>query len=904
MDFSITTYGGGEVLWQIFNGIAIMLHGSGESYFGPILKLAIGFGGFLAAISAIYKEQGGVFSRQWVIPSFLLLNLFMLPKTSIHIYDPVDSVRGHYYKVDNVPVGLAMVASLPNKLMTGLTQKVEDTMMPASAPEVSRFTHTGPMFAARLIAASQHLSISDPTLKQNVKDFSDRCFWWPYVVLDIDPGATAARESKNILDFVAQDAHPSLGIYWREQGQSRASFKVCKDCVPLIKSKIASSMPNAYKKLSSMLGLFQEGEQTNPIIQSYVQDAWAQVLKESASAHEIVGQQMALNAAREAADDRREELGLSRLNTRLTSLSATRAWEAQKEGWLINGALAARHLPMIQNVMTGLLVMMFLLVLPMTFIPGGFGTLGTWIKMMVWVNSWPIFYAFLNVLGVMWLAKSKQSGITFETQYELADHAFDIYTLVQGLSWSIPFLSWAFISKGGYAMVQMVSGLTSNLGQSVGQSIADNNHSIDVQNFRNRQELNHSVAQQQLGGSWGMAETINDGTMVRTIGVDGTHTFQHAKSQLLDDVNYVQSLQDMYKQSAARNSSLAESDQVSINNAQNQSIASSKEVVTAFANNEGHIQGFSESENKQISQSNERFKSAMENYSEQNTNNSIESGSVAANASVGFKSFGIGASVDGRYALEKNNQETISRAKEYGLTERDLENVVKGLNYALEKRATFSTESSARSAETLRESNDQVRSFSEQKQSHLQKSMQHSQMADKLQSISGSISSNINDDILKYTADRRFKGDLNRAAEWARQDRAGFQSDAQQYLKGFMEHNASWMKDSKSSFIDKEMMNRQYDLYKENAFQNTKPIGSEKLAQKENELGLGQKNQVELAYNNRLIKHNVDTRNERPIEKSKMVKDHYSVEQKFDAEQASFSPKRLAKKLYRGAIGE
>ena len=52
----------------------------------------------------------------------------------------------------------------------------------------------------------------------------------------------------------------------------------------------------------------------NKRLKTYFDDAWVTLAKNTASAHEVAGQQMMMNVYHESGDDKREEFGLARRN--------------------------------------------------------------------------------------------------------------------------------------------------------------------------------------------------------------------------------------------------------------------------------------------------------------------------------------------------------------------------------------------------------------------------------------------------------------------------------------------------------------------------------------------------------------------------------------------------------------
>ena len=101
MDFTIVTYGAGEILDTTFNAIAALINSKTGTLYQPLVRLALIVGLVWATVSMVYGERVQ-FLNNWVIPFFLALTLFFAPTCKLHIHDPV---TGHHYKVDNVPWG-------------------------------------------------------------------------------------------------------------------------------------------------------------------------------------------------------------------------------------------------------------------------------------------------------------------------------------------------------------------------------------------------------------------------------------------------------------------------------------------------------------------------------------------------------------------------------------------------------------------------------------------------------------------------------------------------------------------------------------------------------------------------------------------------------------------------------
>ena len=78
MEQVIYTYGGGEVLWKVFNALA-MIFKSDNSYMTTMVRLTLAIGALWAAYTAMVKGSIMALVHNWALPIFLLLSLFLIP---------------------------------------------------------------------------------------------------------------------------------------------------------------------------------------------------------------------------------------------------------------------------------------------------------------------------------------------------------------------------------------------------------------------------------------------------------------------------------------------------------------------------------------------------------------------------------------------------------------------------------------------------------------------------------------------------------------------------------------------------------------------------------------------------------------------------------------------------------
>ena len=827
MEYAIYTFGGGEILWQVLNSIALIFK-SESTYFTPVAKISLSIGGLWAVMRAVFGGNIGVFAKDWFVPSFFMVTLFLAPKTSVLVIDKVDP--SHVIsKIDHVPAGLALVASTASTISMNITELLEEKLTPLDA-DIGRYSRTGPMFAAHLLAASRDIRVADPRIRKNLKDFMSQCYLWPFILTDIAPGRAEAEKASDLLSFIATHAHPSLGIYWR-QPSGKSTFTYCKNCVASVRAALNQEAPNGFAQLSREVFAGRGGKldpaRTTHKLKSYLSQGWNFISTGGEAAHKLVGQQMLINAYREGLDDKREAHQMPRLHPRLVSYSATRGSAQQNAGFLVSGLMAAKYLPSLQSVFFAILLVAFILILPFSLLPGGVTFVTTWIKMVVWVQSWPMFFAILNCIGLMWLSKaagaellSGDGGLNLLTQNGLADAAWDSYCIVQNLFLSVPILSWALISKGGMALVSLAERMTPALGRALGPSLVDNTPTFDVQAFHNRTIGSYQLAQQQLSPAMYAGSLVDDGRSLMRTSVTGEQTFSQHMSHLKSSVAANSNMEASFTEQGSQDyqAAMAINDQLS--QTRTETLGQTTDIIEGWSKGTVVGKNFSEAENRGTQDTAQKTLHAIDQINQQDTLNEgakwNHTGGFGAKVSgLILQKAGLGAdlNVGTGGALEAGRQETMNKLKQYGVSENDMETLARGVQASVNNSATFNDDHSFRSSEALRASLDRHESLSNQYNATMNRSERFTQMASSMQRISGSLSTNLNDDVLDYVAAKKFSGNKSKAANWSYENPSAFSAEAQSYLSGWESRAKQMVADSKVP-INSQTITSAYGNYK------------------------------------------------------------------------------------------
>ncbi|SPR14336.1 conjugal transfer protein TraG N-terminal domain-containing protein [Orientia tsutsugamushi] len=553
MDYVIYTFGGGDLLWHVFNGIG-RVFASNSEYFTPVGHLALTIGGIWAATRAIFRGNIGIFAMEWFFPSIFIFTLLFAPKSTVWLKDEVSMSAP--VKVDNIPIGIAMFASLSSQTSYFVSKMLENHLLPAYEGLSSR--KTGIMFGAKAVAKIRDVQIHDPVTLTNTKEFLRQCFMKPYIIGNILGKKAAAQQTNDIIGFIEQNIPNNFGIYYREPSNLAISFKSCRQATPLIKAAIHKELNEGLlTNFAAAIGV--QSDQSHMLSQRLkvmTGDTLKYLQREQQDIHEWMKQAMLLNANRESYDDWREKFSLSRIYPNLVSMHAIRGLFQKSFSYLVAGEMAAHMMPILQSVFFALVVSMIFIVFPMGLLPGGYNILKTWILLIIWVSSWPVFFTIIHCLGMISLSSKSGAfgsdyGLNMLSQGSFAEMILYSYATFQMLASSIPMLSWSVIKACAHATANLASQFSPiQVASSLGSNIVDNNLSMDNYSIGNR-----TISQQNLAPSLHMAAIINDGSIKVTTTDDSRQIINKNVDLLLDNYRSSALLQSGYQNQFVRSQS-------------------------------------------------------------------------------------------------------------------------------------------------------------------------------------------------------------------------------------------------------------------------------------------------------------------------------------------------------------
>lgn len=669
MEYTVYTFGGGEILNGVFNAIAMSLNGHDDSLLEPLKRLGLILGAFWAALYALYGDQIKVFTH-WIVPMTVFMNLFFVPTATVWILDPVH----HYHqKVDNVPYGLAALAGHVSTFGYHITGKIESFF---SLPDDLRYQKSGFLFASDIIQKAKTFHITNTDLAENMKSFVGQC-----VLYDAMLGRKYNIDELRNTDYIwgLVSAHPSQArsFVWRDlklpdQPRNRPNIISCSEGVQRFNHLWAAEINNSANLFGKKI--FDKSGVINPRAEllKYLPLAYGQLGNLAKDASDIIKQQMMIYSIVDGVESNSTALGNA------PNFAARRAYLQQRSTYETLGAMAGETLPVMKAVLEAIIYAFFVFVIPLALLPFGYRFLLTWAQSLLWLQLWAPLYAILNYIMTISatsktmaaLAISNPQGVTIASSVGIANVNADIAAMAGYLAMSIPFLSIALV-KGVSSFVHMASHLgnvaQSAAGMAAGE-VTSGNLSYGNLSEGNSQISNSNMLSHSMAASYKSASShIQDGRSEITTMADGSQVLNVGSSNLPVSLNVAESqsnqLSQMASQSQQNALNLSESSSQSLSSAARSAVSLSETLSKLESSGDSTSHGISTEQSQAI----HHGKNLVNDFANQNQIDTGKSAQLLANGAFGNKGGAglLSGSIGGGGEISAKEQELYTKAQKF-----------------------------------------------------------------------------------------------------------------------------------------------------------------------------------------------------------------------------------------------
>lgn len=559
---------GGDWLRGNLNAIAAFM---GTGTWSTIEKMCIAISVLIVAGNWVKKHNVMDFIG-WVF-SLTLVSMLVVIRTPVQIIDYSNVAQ--VYKVDNVPIGLAIPASLTTRVGNALIQSYE---MVFALPDSVTYSKTGMLFGSNLVAKSTDFLSQNPQITTLFSDYVQNCVMGD-IFLNHKYSFEELLNSPDPYTLIFANPSPLRGVFDKNN-----QFQTCEEASRDLKSALALDTQTGGKTWNYYVRqLF--GGKPNPdlLFSQMIGDSYNYFYSSGQSAGQIIRQNVTMNALRSGIQSYAARSGDT---ASLVNIANTSSLEKQRLAQATMGHQALRALPLTQTVIMGIMIGMFpIMVMAAMFNMMTLQVLKGYVFALIWLQTWPLLFAILNS-AMAYYAKQNGVPVVLSELSQVQLKNSDIATTAGYIAVMIPPLSWGIVKSMGAAFSSAYSHFSSSgLGATsqAASGVVDGNYS-----FANMQMENVS------GYSWGTNSTTSFGQMSRQLANGGMSTQTRdgsmvwdsggAMSKLPVDINVGRQIASAQQQMARESDVQAES----ALHGYNSSVTSAWNSLQQFGTNKGN----------------------------------------------------------------------------------------------------------------------------------------------------------------------------------------------------------------------------------------------------------------------------------------------------------------------------
>ncbi len=749
----IFTHGGGDILSDVFNGIAAMSNTGGIVESMALFVAMIGIG-YIVIKATFSGDYNAIF--KWFFSIFLIWGIMFVPKKDVIIRD---KLTNQSYTVANVPLGIAWFASVSSVSGYHIAEQFELILQ---LPNDLKYQKNGMLFGSALLTKTSQLRVQNPEFSENLKRFTQSCIFYDLLLKRYT--LQELSKTDDIWQFVNQSPAVNRAIMYLNAGSE--SYKTCAEAVPLLSAKWNGETDTAMQRLGLKLFPTKNPAAAKAEIASSLPVAHQYLFKASRNATSTLRQAMMINALKDGSESWSNMTGAG-----ATSAYGRARMDKQiRTGYGLLGMQAQHWLVILKIIFETIFYGIFPLLIPAFLLPDkGISLLKTYVFSFFWLQSWPIFYVIINRLSagisadrtyVATLDVNAPHTFTLGNILEVTTGNQEVAVLAGSMVIFVPIIAFAITKgAGGFAgmvapMLRPVQDTSSRLAEELTTgNLSQGNVSLDNLSHSNTSANKHDSNWTSKEGM--MSHQTNSGAMINqapdgTTSSDGSSVMsrfpisaslgQNLSSTLRSGLSSNQ--EDATRYSAERSNSLASAYGSTVQAGNSVSKSDGTHVTEGSADDQEFRKNYGE------------IQSQSKKFGESHGLDQSTSAAVLASASagVGFGGFKASVGTEGKYANVSRDTYTAAQdfskqnnlSESFGLASKSFgnsnyaKNTIAGQDYA--EKISADLNQSQRASEQLTETQGYIENIS--------KALDYSN------SNSGTISQDLSNDLLDYTANQ------------------------------------------------------------------------------------------------------------------------------------------------------
>lgn len=407
-----------------------------------------------------------------------------------------DPVSGYYNTVTApavVVVPIAMISTTGDWLTRAIEQSFGTFAHFPDELQMSRGGKYG--MAAALMADLRAFHVRDPYLKSSLSTYMSQCAFPA-----IEMGHLSAKKLMETPDFwhavksengamlvaLTLPAAPGADAEPTDPQGELVSCAVAWEKIDAYLTAYVPELANAGGKAWSQTGVFSALAQNLS-----ASSTWLAKGADGAAGLDgggMIKQAALLNAWTDSNRDAAAQTGSGELQMALAQATAE---QSQKNHWVIASKLFQNTIGYVHMLLTSTVMALSPLFLIIMLIPGfGVKSLGSFLKVLIWLALWEPVLAILNYISAAYLQADistviNAGGITIGNAGAITEFASHAQIAAGFLASLTPLFVWSIVS-GGMSFTEFIShGLGAQFATSAGQQAATGNVSLNTQNMDN-----------------------------------------------------------------------------------------------------------------------------------------------------------------------------------------------------------------------------------------------------------------------------------------------------------------------------------------------------------------------------------------------------------------------------------
>ncbi|EBK2214598.1 conjugal transfer protein TraG [Salmonella enterica subsp. enterica serovar Schwarzengrund] len=673
---------GGAYMAQIFNGVATMV---GTSAWDSMMRIVMLISG-MSALAVYMRSHDPKELVKFVAFIILITSVLLIPKRSVQIIDRSDPTG--VYRVDNVPLGLAVPAKFITSIGTDITEIYERLF---HLPDSLMYSKTGMLYGADLVGHVSDVMTVNGDLAELMGMYVKNCVIGD-ILLNHKYSFQELMNSRDPYTLIFRQPSPLRGVMV-PYGNSEAQQEGFWTCEMLAKNVLMPKLgidttTGGATWEYTVRRLFGGAPNANVLYATLLGDSYNYYYQGGQTAGQLMRTSVVMNALRNGISAYSAQSGDT---ASLVNLSSSSSYNKMRLSWATSGSIGVKFLPLMNTILLALIFALFpITILLATIHALTIGMLKNYIFSIIYLQSWPPMFAILNSAATFYLR-----GKTGGTEFNLANLASiqemhsDIGLVAGWLTLSIPFIA--------YGIVKGMGSVVSQAGNYLGTAINSSATASSSQAADGTWAFNNMQTDNVSGNKWDTNYSHREGQTTQQL-ASGASVTQTASGQMVYDSSTAMSrlpvsikgsdvtastLQDMARRADVQASSAQHGYQSSVNSGWNQLSQFSTQTGNSATLSSGTDSGMTANQSQAVAKMQNAVSTVAKNQGisereafERLMNNQVSSGSthgVKGSAGIGIdgKLFKVGGDIYGDYSssdrdsVTKGTQEGGSRNTDY-----------------------------------------------------------------------------------------------------------------------------------------------------------------------------------------------------------------------------------------------